>query len=60
MDFDDTEEDASFRREVSVWLQEHAEIRRGPATGLGTLRIPTTYAAAASGSTPSTKGAGVP
>src|ERR1700677_602622 len=31
MDFDDTEEDASFRREVSMWLQEHAEIRRGPA-----------------------------
>ena len=30
MDFDDTEEDASFRREVSMWLQEHAEIRSGP------------------------------
>ena len=31
MDFDDTEEDASFRREVSMWLKEHAEIRTGPA-----------------------------
>ena len=60
MDFDDTEEDASFRREVSVWLKKHAEIRTGRLTGPGTLRIPTMYAAAASGSTPSMKGAGVP
>jgi alkylation response protein AidB-like acyl-CoA dehydrogenase len=29
MDFDDTEEDAAFRREVSVWLEEHAEVRTG-------------------------------
>ncbi len=31
MDFDDTEEDASFRRGVSVWLEEHAEVRKGLA-----------------------------
>ena len=29
MDFDDTEEDAAFRREVSVWLKEHAQVRTG-------------------------------
>jgi alkylation response protein AidB-like acyl-CoA dehydrogenase len=31
MDFDDTEEDASFRREVSVWLEKHAQLRTGTA-----------------------------
>ena len=31
MDFDDTEEDASFRREVSAWLEDHAEVRTGVA-----------------------------
>ena len=31
MDFDDTEEDAAFRREVSAWLQDHAEVRTGVA-----------------------------
>jgi alkylation response protein AidB-like acyl-CoA dehydrogenase len=31
MDFDDTEEDAAFRRGVSVWLEEHAEVRTGLA-----------------------------
>src|ERR1700722_16836909 len=31
MDFEDTEEDASFRREASVWLEAHAEVRTGPA-----------------------------
>ena len=29
MDFDDTEEDAAFRHEVSAWLKEHAEVRTG-------------------------------
>ncbi len=29
MDFDDTEEDAAFRHEVSAWLEEHAEVRTG-------------------------------
>ncbi len=29
MDFDDTEEDAQFRREASAWLREHAEVRKG-------------------------------
>ena len=29
MDFDDTEEDAAFRREVSAWLKEHAQVRTG-------------------------------
>jgi alkylation response protein AidB-like acyl-CoA dehydrogenase len=31
MDFDDTEEDAAFRRGVSAWLEEHAEVRTGLA-----------------------------
>jgi alkylation response protein AidB-like acyl-CoA dehydrogenase len=31
MDFDDTEEDASFRREVSLWLGDHADVRTGVA-----------------------------
>ena len=31
MDFEDTEEDAAFRRGVSVWLEEHAEVRTGLA-----------------------------
>jgi alkylation response protein AidB-like acyl-CoA dehydrogenase len=29
MDFDDTQEDAAFRHEVSAWLKEHAEVRSG-------------------------------
>jgi alkylation response protein AidB-like acyl-CoA dehydrogenase len=29
MDFDDTEDDAAFRREVSAWLKEHAQVRTG-------------------------------
>jgi alkylation response protein AidB-like acyl-CoA dehydrogenase len=31
MDFDDTEEDASFRCGVSAWLEEHAAVRTGLA-----------------------------
>ena len=60
MDFDDTEEDAAFRREVSVWLEEHAEVRTGLADWSRNPTHPITYAAAANGSTPSTKVAGVP
>ena len=29
MNFDDTDEDARFRREVAAWLEDHAELRTG-------------------------------
>ena len=30
MDFDDTEEDAAFRREVSAWLEGACRSQNGP------------------------------